>query len=328
MDQSARLSLPYLLPAQAQKHVTHNEALARLDLLVQLAVEGFGAESPPAAPTAGQIWALGPAPTGAWAGHGDEIAAWIDDAWVFVTPAPGWVAADKSGGALRLRGATGWTPLLQSTLDNLDGVGIGTGHDAANRLAVASAATLLSHAGAGHQLKINKAAAADTASLLFQTGFSGRAEMGTAGSDGFAIKVSADGTGWKTALTADAGTGGLRVPSGQTFFEDVFITDDGVWSTAVPWANPARILLWIGMNVAGNFYLVSITGTMTGASNFGPMFVNPAGSLTFLTGPLTGTTGTDGGITLSIDTAGGTPRLYLENRLGSNRLFTLATLGK
>ena len=46
-DLSARLGLPYLMPAQAQKHVTHNEALAHLDLLVQLVVQGFDATEPP-----------------------------------------------------------------------------------------------------------------------------------------------------------------------------------------------------------------------------------------------------------------------------------------
>jgi uncharacterized ferritin-like protein (DUF455 family) len=49
-DLSARLSLPYLLPAQAQKHVTHNEALARLDLLVQLVLEAVGVDTPPVGP--------------------------------------------------------------------------------------------------------------------------------------------------------------------------------------------------------------------------------------------------------------------------------------
>jgi len=34
MDLSYYLKLPYLLPNQAQKHVTHNEALRRLDALV------------------------------------------------------------------------------------------------------------------------------------------------------------------------------------------------------------------------------------------------------------------------------------------------------
>lgn len=49
-DTSAILGLPYLMPSQAQKHVTHNEALARLDLLVQLRVEALEAETPPRRP--------------------------------------------------------------------------------------------------------------------------------------------------------------------------------------------------------------------------------------------------------------------------------------
>src|SRR6056297_2424480 len=42
-DHSPRLSLPFILPSQAQKHVTHNEALTRLDIAAQLAVEGVNA---------------------------------------------------------------------------------------------------------------------------------------------------------------------------------------------------------------------------------------------------------------------------------------------
>ena len=72
-------------------------------------------------------------------------------------------------------------------------IGINATADATNRLAVKSAATLFDNAGAGHQHKINKAAAGDTASLLFQAGSSGRAEMGLAGDDNFHVKVSADG---------------------------------------------------------------------------------------------------------------------------------------
>ena len=47
-DTSPNLVLPYLMPSQAQKHVTHNEALQLLDAVVQLTVEAFGATTPPA----------------------------------------------------------------------------------------------------------------------------------------------------------------------------------------------------------------------------------------------------------------------------------------
>jgi hypothetical protein len=206
-DHSPRLSLPFILPSQAQKHVTHNEALTRLDIAAQLAVESIDAATPPAQPEEGQVWALGPAPTGAWAGQAGSLAAFVNEAWLFVAPGEGWRALDTSDGRLYRRAGTEWVPLAPPLLDNLDGVGINASHDSTNRLAVSAPATLLNHEGAGHQLKINKASAADTASLLFQTGFGGRAEMGTGGSDDFDVKVSADGADWVTALRLDAATG-------------------------------------------------------------------------------------------------------------------------
>jgi hypothetical protein len=206
-DTSPRLSLPFILPSQAQKHVTHNEALTRLDIAAQLAVEGIGAVAPPALPEAGQVWALGPAPTGDWAGQAGMLAAFVNQSWLFIAPQEGWIALDKSDGRLFRRAGNEWVPLAPPLLDNLDGVGINASHDNTNRLSVSAAATLLNHEGAGHQLKINKAAPGDTASLLFQTGFGGRAEMGTGGNDDFAVKVSGDGAAWVTALRLDAATG-------------------------------------------------------------------------------------------------------------------------
>jgi len=206
-DQSPRLALPFIQPSQAQKHVTHNEALALLDFTVQLAVEEVGALVPPDVPQEGALWALGTVPVGAWAGQGGMIAGLVDDTWRFVAPQDGWIALDKATGRLLRQAGGAWVALAPPDLDNLDGVGINASHDAVNRLVVSSAATLLTHEGAGHQVKINKDSTGDTASLLFQTGFGGRAEMGTAGTDDFAIKVSADGAVWSTALQFDAASG-------------------------------------------------------------------------------------------------------------------------
>jgi len=47
MTLTPKLSLPYIMPAQAQKHVTHNEALAKLDVIVQLSVLSMNLKSPP-----------------------------------------------------------------------------------------------------------------------------------------------------------------------------------------------------------------------------------------------------------------------------------------
>lgn len=210
---SARLSLPYLQAAQAQKHVTHNEALERLDLLVQLTVQAFDAIAPPASADEGQVWALGAAPVGAWAMHAGELAAWSNGGWLFIPPRQGWRAA--LGGELRIWSGSHWAG-LQSELNNLMVLGINATADASSRLAVSAPATLFSHEGGGHQLKVNKQAGGDTASLLFQTAFSGRAEMGTAGDDDFSIKVSADGVAWQDGIVIDAANGLVAMPNGAT----------------------------------------------------------------------------------------------------------------
>lgn len=207
-DVTPRLSLPLILPAQAQKHVTHNEALRLLDTVAQLVLEGVGATTPPGTAAEGAVWALGPAPTGAWAGEGGKLALRVETGWMFLAPREGWIAWDRGTASLWVRGAAGW---MRPAQDNVPGLGIGTAHDATNRLAVVSEATLLTHAGAGHQVKINKAGASETASLLFQSGWSGRAEMGLAGSEDFAIKVSADGTAWTEALRLDRADGRMRL---------------------------------------------------------------------------------------------------------------------
>jgi hypothetical protein len=175
---------------------------------------------------------------------------------------------------------------------------------------------------------LNKAAPTDTASLLFQTGFSGRAEMGTSGSDDFAIKVSPDGNTFRTALSIDADNGAVQFQTGQNYFQDVFIVNDTTFSFDVPWSNPSRMMMWLSVNIGGRFYMIAVTGSMNGAGNFSEIFASPPGTLNFLTGALSGTTGPADSINLSIDNTSGTPRMYVENRLGSNRLFTLATLGK
>jgi len=210
---SAVLSLPYLQAAQAQKHVTHNEALRILDVAVQLAVSSRSQTVPPANPDVGTRHIVPVAALGDWAGQQGRIAVFDDGAWSFQDPLPGWSAQVLDEGVRVVHSGTGWVvPGLGGA--QADWLGLNTVADAENRLSVAAPATLLSHEGAGHQLKVNKAAAADTASLLFQTGFSGRAEMGLAGTNEFSLKVSVDGIGWITALLANPASGLLSAPVG------------------------------------------------------------------------------------------------------------------
>ena len=214
-DISANLSLPFILPSQAQKHVTFNEGMRRLDALVQLVILAVDQTAPPTTPNDGDRYIVPLGATGSWAGHEGSIAVFEESTWQFLTPEKGWVGWVDPASEFYVFDGTDWLP-FSDTLDlqNLDLVGIATTADTTNRLAVASEASLFTHAGAGHQLKLNKAGAADTASLLFQTGWSGRAEMGTAGNDDFAIKVSDDGATFHTAMVATGATGRIQFPSG------------------------------------------------------------------------------------------------------------------
>ena len=53
------MALPLIDAAQAQKHVTHNEALRLLDALVQLAVESRTLTAPPGSPAEGACYISG-----------------------------------------------------------------------------------------------------------------------------------------------------------------------------------------------------------------------------------------------------------------------------
>lgn len=192
---SSRLGLPYMQPAQAQKHVTHNEALRILDQVTQLVVVRFDAQTPPPAPQDGQGYALGTAPTGDWAGQGGMLAFRADGVWLFLAPQDGWRAWGLEEAETRIYRAGGWTGVGR--------LGIGATADDTNRLAVSGAGTLLTHAGAGHRLTVNKAGPEETASLLFQSGWTGHAEMGLAGDNAFSVKLSPDGATWQEVMRAD-----------------------------------------------------------------------------------------------------------------------------
>lgn len=217
MDMSNVLGLPLLQPAQAQKHVTHNEALRILDALVQLTVVDHATGAPPSAPSAsGTRYIVGPGASGDWAGHEGDVALFENGQWQFFAAQSGWVALSQANMALIAYNGSTWGPtaLAPEALHNLAGIGVNATPDPTNRLAVSAPATLLNHEGGDHRLTVNKAGSGDTSSLVFQSGYSGRAEMGLAGSDGFSVRTSADGSAWQTALEIDPALARPTLPQG------------------------------------------------------------------------------------------------------------------
>lgn len=206
------LGLPYLAAAQAQKHVTHNEALRSLDALVQLAVADATLTDPPGSPAEGDRYIVPAAAAGAWAGHETDIAAFVDGAWAFFTPLAGWLAFDAGSSSVLVFDGSGWES-VGGFLGVIEQLGINAVADATNRLAVGSNAVLFAGIEAGDggtgdiRFVVNKETDGDTASLLFQSGFSGRAEVGLAGDTDLVFKVSPNGADWVEAIRIDKETG-------------------------------------------------------------------------------------------------------------------------
>lgn len=209
MDATSNLKLPYILAAQSQKHVTHNEALRALDALVQLAALDKDLATPPVSPDEGDRYIVAASPTGAWSGQAGRIAAYQDGAWAFYVPQQGWQVWVADEEVVYVFDGTVWAAGSGGPVSLL---GVNATADATNRLSLSSPASLFNHEGAGHQIKINKNAPGDTGSVLFQTGFSGRAEFGLAGDDDFHVKVSADGSAWHEALVIDRSSGVVNLP--------------------------------------------------------------------------------------------------------------------
>jgi hypothetical protein len=229
------LGLPLLAADQAQKHVTVNEALLDLDALVQLAVLDRDLATPPVSPAQGARYLVAASPTGDWAGHADEISIWLDGAWRFFVPGVGWVAWVVDEGVLLAWSGSAWVDALAaiSAFQNLALLGVRTTADANNRLAVKSNGVLLSHddvtPGTGDlRVTLNKSAAAKDAGFIFQDAFSTRALFGLLGDANFTIKVSPDGSAFKTAIIIDKTTGHIGINCAPDANNWLAINADGV----------------------------------------------------------------------------------------------------
>jgi Protein of unknown function (DUF2793) len=108
MSRTAQLALPLVLPAQAQKHVTVNEALARLDAAAQLRVISFEETTPPATAVDGAGYVVPPGASGAWEHEAGRIAIWCNGGWIFLTPRAGWRAWDEATAASRTFDGVRW----------------------------------------------------------------------------------------------------------------------------------------------------------------------------------------------------------------------------
>ncbi len=232
-----RSGMPLLAAAQAQKHVTHNEALLQLDALGCARILDRDLTAPPPSPSDGDTYLIHATATGDWAGQDGRIAYALGGGWRFYAPFAGLMAYVVDEAKPIVFDGTAWGDFVSLlSLENIPMLGINTTADATNKFAVKSSAVLLDNIGNGIQAKLNKNASGDTASILYQTSYSGRAEFGLTGDDNFHCKVSPDGSSWTDALVIDKTSGALtlaaaaKLPNGSASAPAlVFNTNTGLF---------------------------------------------------------------------------------------------------
>lgn len=244
MENTTNLKMPLLVSNQSQKEITHNEALIIIDNILQNGVVDKNLTTPPSNPNTNDIYIVGASATGVWSGKDNQLA-FYDNGWRFIEAREGftfWVNDENKlysfDGSNWIETMTTSTPnigelndltdivitsvsqydILQHNgtnfvntkeVQNLSLVGVNTTANSTNKLSVKSDAVLFDNATDDSRIKVNKATSTDTASHLFQTNYSGRAEFGLIGNDDFTLKVSSDGTTWNNSFVVDKATGNI-----------------------------------------------------------------------------------------------------------------------
>ncbi|QTC89994.1 DUF2793 domain-containing protein [Brevundimonas goettingensis] len=272
-DASARLGLSYLAPGQLQKHVTLNEALTRLDALVQMRAASRSTAAQPTSPDDGALYILPASPTGAvWASRAaGDLMRFEAGGWTLVAVPDGalvWIADED---VFVVRDGATWVSLGQrlGAVQALTRLGLNTNADSTNPFAARinkALWTAINAADGGDgdlRMTFNKEAAADVLSLLLQSNWGGRAELGLIGDDDLTLKVSADGSTWRTALTVDRSTGAAIFPTGCGRVETTVLASGATW-TVPAWARRIEAVVVGGGGGGG-----SGCAGASGASRFG-----------------------------------------------------------
>lgn len=209
------LGIPELEAAQGQKYLTVNQALQRLDALVNLTVFNRTQTAPPGSPAEGHRYIVASGATGAFAGQVNNVAVYIGTNWVFFTPSEGWRAYDQGANQFLVYDGTAWVVngLTSASLSNgsVNLLGVGATPTTTNRLSVTSPGVLFNRETNSFALTMNKQAAADTLQIVTQTNFSTRSIFGNLGNDDFTIRVSPNGSTFFDAVVFDRNNGSSKM---------------------------------------------------------------------------------------------------------------------
>lgn len=250
-DASARLQLPYLAAGQMQKHVTLNEALTRLDGLVQASVASRTQQVEPGDPPDGSLWLTPSGATGpAWGALGaGDLVRFDAGAWSVIEAPEGMVIHIADEGRVLVRHQASWRNLgdLLGEIAQLERLGLNTAADAANPFVAKLNNALWTALGAGEggdgdlRIVFNKEGAGGILSLLFQSAWGGRAELGLIGDENLSLKVSSDGSAWSEAFAVDRVTGRTSFARGVVRSATAIFTAGGSY-VVPPWAQRLHLV--------------------------------------------------------------------------------------
>lgn len=268
MAQTPHMALELLEQSQAQKEVTVNEALFRLDAILNSGAIDRGVNIPPTSPAEGDIYIIGASPTGLWAGKANYVA-YFHQLWRFIAPNAGlllwvidenahyvyngtsWIAAVTGGSG---GGGGGSGDMLKATYDganiNQQVVGVSATQTLTNKTINAS----------NNSLSNINLASAVTGTLPVARGGTGLTTPGTAGH-----VLTSNGTSWVSqAPTSGGGSGsGAELPG----FRNLIINGDfriyqrNVASVA---DDVYHIDRWYALNQTGSIAVAQITDSEDG----------------------------------------------------------------
>ncbi|WP_300552182.1 DUF2793 domain-containing protein [Maricaulis sp.] len=208
-ETTSQLDLPLVMPDQAQKHVTVNEALLRLDALVQLSVESRTLTSQPAAPQQGGRWIIPDTASGAeWMYFtAGDVAIFRDGYWSNATPRDGWRAHVRDEAVDCIFQGGGWQTGLPDQVLAADAGG-------AQTRAIIVAETLTSLAGASVTSSVS---IPDRAVLL---GVSVRTKSAISGATSFDCGVAGERSKFGGSLGTAPGAANIGVIGPQAFYDE------------------------------------------------------------------------------------------------------------
>jgi hypothetical protein len=237
-----RFAFPYIQTSQAQKEVTHNEALLMVDALVSLSLEDRHLSAPPSSPQNGQVWFINGAGSGAWNGQSNKLAHYDSGQWYFYVIPDGLRAWIKDEAGYFVYSGSSWSAFVGSgQFITVAPVSANYGVQASDRgkllAANANAAAL--------EIRLPNAATIGNGFplTLKKTDSSGNAVMLRAAQNLLTQSQQLDNAAWiKTRVTVTANT--AAAPDGTTTADRVLETvDNGVHEIKQAYSKPAGVTI-------------------------------------------------------------------------------------